>query len=827
MPKRLVRIFAFACALLLSKSLATAETERQFFVYNAANGLADNSAQTITCTKTGRLVITTIGQINFFDGEKFIYIDPTTENTYPISNYRGHAHIYFDKHHHLWFKKRNSLSCVDLMREMYVDNIVDEFLDLGISDKVHDLFCDSDNRLYLLRDKGLYCVERTQYYKVKEDRILQDLDTYDDKYLLLFYDNGELEVQELSSGKTKSSYFPYDKAKAKLYSSNTLVYKLGTSVYQIRNGMKGDSQVGILLRFDLTTWKWETIMETPYYLSNIKEHGGKLYIPSAYCYWTYDLSTKHLEHIEKIRMSDGTLLLTDINAIEFDKQGGMWLGTEKRGLLYARPYNIPFRAYAWHESEAKYYYSILDKNVTPVESYRDKTVNCVFRDSRGWDWVGTSTGLQVYRNASAHLPELITRHDGLLNNVIHCIQEDKNHNIWVGSSYGICCLEFVDDKIRRIIRYTNHDGVPSESFVNGRSMILGDGTIVMQSLDHVLTFNPGKMATLGDSVLSEIFPKLISLHVNGIDVRTGREVDGNVILEKAITRTSELNLNYNQNSIILTFSGLNYFRPEETYYRVRISGLGMKDKWEVYTPFSPDGKVDKSGLLNLSFISLVPGSYKIEVQTSMFPDRWTTTPYEWTININEPWWRTTGILLLGVLILLILLTIFLYLYLKNAGLKARRYNEELNIIKRIKAFADHCDAHSGMILEPMPEEMTDHNMMAISEFPKEFTTVMEKLLPVLESKSLRNLSMRDLSSIAGMQLSDFYQLMASNIYKNPRPVASHLMLSRAYELLKKRKDKDIAKVSAECGFVSTNYFISQFYHRYKVTPKEFVDKESN
>jgi AraC-like DNA-binding protein len=126
----------------------------------------------------------------------------------------------------------------------------------------------------------------------------------------------------------------------------------------------------------------------------------------------------------------------------------------------------------------------------------------------------------------------------------------------------------------------------------------------------------------------------------------------------------------------------------------------------------------------------------------------------------------------------------------------------------------------------MPEEMTAHNMMAISEFPKEFTTVMEKLLPVLESKSLRNLSMRDLSSIAGMQLSDFYQLMASNIYKNPRPVASHLMLGRAYELLKKRNDKDIAKISAECGFVSTNYFISQFYHRYKVTPKEFVDKES-
>ena len=66
----------------LTAGLQVQADEPRFYVYNASNGLADNSAQTIYCTKTGRLVITTMGQINFFDGNNFTYIDPSRENTY-------------------------------------------------------------------------------------------------------------------------------------------------------------------------------------------------------------------------------------------------------------------------------------------------------------------------------------------------------------------------------------------------------------------------------------------------------------------------------------------------------------------------------------------------------------------------------------------------------------------------------------------------------------------------------------------------------------------------------------------------------------------------
>ena len=104
MHLRLRHIVTAMLILLLNVSNTSAEERRRFQVYNAANGLADNSAQTINCTKTGRLVISTMGQINFFDGQQFNFIDPSTENLYPLDNYLGNSHLYFDKFHHLFGK---------------------------------------------------------------------------------------------------------------------------------------------------------------------------------------------------------------------------------------------------------------------------------------------------------------------------------------------------------------------------------------------------------------------------------------------------------------------------------------------------------------------------------------------------------------------------------------------------------------------------------------------------------------------------------------------------------------------------------------------------
>lgn len=806
-----------AIGLFLSLQLQ-ARVDR-FYVYNAANGLADNSAQTILCTLSGRLVITTIGQINFYDGNRFTYIDPSTENIYPLSKYRGNYHIYFDRSRHLWLKDTHSVTCVDLITERFVDSVEDVFREFGCDTDVSDLFVDCTNVVWLLTEKGLFNVETKQNWPVRSDMNLQDLEVWEEKYLLLFYENGLLEMTDMEMGKRVYWGKAYGKDDEAHYGSSSVTHIVDKTLFQIRNG----HNQGILMSFDLENHEWKTLIKTPYYLSNLAEHDSVLYIPSAYGYWTYDLSTEKVNHVQELTMASGGKLLTDINALVFDQQGGMWVGTEKRGLLYSRPVAAPFKVYNWENLRALELATMMESLPEPQTRYRDKAVNCVLRDSRGWDWVGTSSGLQLYRSSSDRLPVVYTRNDGLLNNVIHTIIEDGMHNIWVGTSSGISCLLIQDGNLRFINSYNQWDNVPSESFVNGKALRLNDGTITMQMLDHVIEFNPDKMITVTGGVMYDITPKLIRLMVNGNNLQTGDELDSNVILDKAIPRMKEINLNYNQNSVTLTFSSMNYFRPEQTFYRVRIKGLD--ETWRVLARYNSGGLVDSRGLLHLPMVALKPGSYVVEVQASMVPDRWDMEPYQWVINVNEPWWRTRGVLLLFVLLLLILLGINTYYYIKNVGMRANRNAQERGVVRQIRRFAEHCSRQDSVVLEPVPEEYKGMETSSQNVLTPEFISTMEKLLPIVLEKDDEKLTMRELCAEAKMELPSFYQLILGNIYKSPRPMAKTLMLRKAEHLLT-TTEKEVEEIASECGFISPNYFIGTFYHEHQMTPEVYRQKNS-
>lgn len=105
----------------------------------------------------------------------------------------------------------------------------------------------------------------------------------------------------------------------------------------------------------------------------------------------------------------------------------------------------------------------------------------------------------------------------------------------------------------------------------------------------------------------------------------------------------------------------------------------------------------------------------------------------------------------------------------------------------------------------------------------EFMDTMIKMLPVLTSKDASKMTMRELSSEAGMDVQKFYQLITANIYKSPRPLARKMMLAKATEMLE-TTEMSIADISNICGFVSPNYFIATFYHQTKMTPEYYRRK---
>ena len=784
---------------------------RIFRPITASNGIADNSAQTIKCTLTGRMTITTIGNINFYDGATFSHISGSEELTYKLEDYKGHYHLYYDNDHHLWLKNKYAVTCVDLYTERYIqaDSI---FKNYGAKNRVNDMYVDTNGDIWLCENNYVFSRKYGKKIALQQGLNLQDLEVYDKKNLFLFYNNGEMICYDVKTGKRLYQNYAYGSEESKAYYDTGVLKLYENGIFMIRNGEQG----GILLHYDIGSRKWSELMRADYHLNNMVVNEGKLYIASSWGYYTYYIDTGEMNHYKTLTLQDGRKLDTDVNVIEFDLQGGMWIGTEQRGLLYGRPMNTPFKVYGWDDPKATEYWAMME-NLTGIREFKGKKANVMLVDSRHWTWVGTPNGLYLYTTPQAP-PTIFSRKNGLLNSVIHSVIEDDLNNIWASTSYGIACIQIEAGNVKQVFCFSDNDNVPNETFINAKAMKLDNGEIVMQALDHVVAFQPRDFLALMNQPAYHMRPKLTKLLVNGIDVKAGSVVNGGVILDKAITRTKEINLNYDQNSISLTFSALNYARPLQTYYRVRIKEIS-KD-WVEYSYFNGGGLVDSRGLLHLPMTGLQPGSYHVELMASVVPGQFVGEPYQWIINVNQPWWRTTGILAILGLAVLGMLVLNFVVYNRNTRLRMKRNNEEGDVIRRITSFVNRCDTFNSEKLSPSQEEIYGTETEARMELTPEFVKLMLQVLPYVHERNGRSFTMHMLSEETDMPVLELYELISENVHKSPRTLIRSIRLNQVAELLK-TTDKPFDVVAEECGFVSPNYMISQFYHQFKMTPMEY------
>jgi AraC-like DNA-binding protein len=807
--------FLLLLCWLLAVNQVNAIESRTFRVINAANGLADNSAQIVVCTRSGRMIIATLGNLNFYDGVTFSNINTHTDFQYPLPSYHGNYHLYFDLRHHIWLKDTHKVTCVDLMSEQFVTNVDSVIKTIGCKEPLEDLFVDYDGHLWMLTKKGLYSGMGKKYFKVQPNLNLQDVDVFDNM-LITFYENGEEIGQSLQTGMVVHHTRAYSDEMADDYKNSSVILKYENGFFQVRNG----DEKSVLLWFDVKGKKWTVVKEFPYHINNMELHDGKIYMPSEYGFWVYDLATDAMEWVKQLTIADGTTIETDCNMISFDVQGGVWIGTEKRGVLYGRPTTPAFKCYPWTNPKALELEKLMMNQTQDITEFRGQRANCQYVDSRGWKWIGTMTGLYLFKSEDVQ-PAVFSKADGLYNNVVHAVVEDLNHNIWLSTSNGISCIMYDDNnEVLFVNSFGRDDGVPIESFQNAKALLMPNGSIIMQAIDNVVEFNPEDLYEISTPHPYKLFPKLIQLLVNGNYAKPNVPMDGNVIIDRPFTGVREISLNSDQTTVSLTFSALNYFRPLQTYYRVRVKGLSAYEDWQVFSYFNSGGKVDGRGLLHLPLVGLEPGEYHIEMQVSMFPDQWDGTPFEWVIHVNQPWWQTTGIFWGVGIVLFVLLLVNLAIYMRNERLRMQRTHEEGDIIRKIRQFVQRCNESTNTVLMPTLDDYhlspDDENM----KLSPEFIEVMMKLIPFVSDHMRGELSMSQLSVVAHTDVVRLYQILMTDIYKSPRKLELIIRLQKGVDLLL-NTNSSVEEIAGQCGFYTPNYFMGSFFHRYRKTPEEY------
>lgn len=396
------------------------------------------------------------------------------------------------------------------------------------------------------------------------------------------------------------------------------------------------------------------------------------------------------------RDSMRTLIDDHINALAKDNSGNLWIATNG-GLQVYNPKMNTFSSYTRENGMlntnniTSLFYgknnilligtsegmillnlsnrekTLLTGNSTNLKTFTNNYITQVFEDSRGLIWVGTREGLNVYNSETDSL-NYITEKNGLCNNSICGITEDRSSNIWVTTSNGISRIVVQRNREEGsfgygLYNYDTKDGLQSNEFNTGSILTKSDGSVIFGGLYGV---NWVRQAAKEDqNSLPRVM--LTQLFIGEEEIFVGHEYDNNVILPQALNESNKISLKNKQNTFTIKFAAGNYNQGERLQFMYWMEGRDH------------DWRNGDALLHGVKFRDLSSGTYTLHVKAVSADGAVSNQERKLEIYIERPWWLTWWMLSVYVLIAIVILIIWRYGYkkLKNYMTRKRTVVDEL------------------------------------------------------------------------------------------------------------------------------------------------------
>ena len=262
-------------------------------------------------------------------------------------------------------------------------------------------------------------------------------------------------------------------------------------------------------------------------------------------------------------------------------------------------------------------------------------------DHQGWVWVGTLNGLFVI-NPKDKSSRFFGRAEGMPNEMINGLIEDRYGNVWVSTPSGLFRFQRLQDGEMKLMVFDSQNKLGKSNFGCMTVGHLAGGNLFFGTQDGYYIVNPADVKEMKYTG----HPIFTSLRVNNQELVPGKEVDGRTILTSALSATEKLVLKHHENFITILFSGLNFDMPSHTYYKYRLKG--MSDRWIEMNP--------QDGVGRANFTDLAPGSYVLEVYSAGFDKVWSEQPATLLIEVQPPLWATWWAKLIYLLFFIAILT---------------------------------------------------------------------------------------------------------------------------------------------------------------------------
>jgi streptogramin lyase/signal transduction histidine kinase len=283
-----------------------------------------------------------------------------------------------------------------------------------------------------------------------------------------------------------------------------------------------------------------------------------------------------------------------IHKIFVDNKGFVWAATSGAGLLKIDPTSN--KVISTMGSASRPGYNLWDDSPLDILQYNDSTLVVV-------------GGAVNVVNLKSGRVEQITTEEGLPANAAVSLQMDSTGILWIGMTNGICRLNL---EKRKFIMYDRRDGITKDNFDLAGVFKLGDGRLAYSTENNFVVFNPASINPMLKAPAAVI---------------TDFKLSNEPLLMDSLAKLKTISLKYNNNSIIIEFSALNYLEKNRLQYYYMLEGL------------------DKNWILaderhQAIYTYLQPGAYTFKVKCENINGIASSEITKLHIKVRAPFWKT-------------------------------------------------------------------------------------------------------------------------------------------------------------------------------------------
>lgn len=373
-----------------------------------------------------------------------------------------------------------------------------------------------------------------------------------------------------------------------------------------------------------------------------KDSEGNLWMVSLSDLFKYSPKTKILSNIKL--SNPYSLDSLKSQSLGFDKNGMMYVGTRRRGMLRINLKTFEIKQFSkqkdknsiaangfvqeilcdksgilWIATErglsrfdpkTEIFTNFFDGDNTAPKGV--KTIYRLTEDKTGLIWLTTeSEGAYAIDPKSLKFVKNIKQKNGLSSNAVNGLACDAFNGIWLATTKGLC---YYDQQSNEVFVFDKKNGLFQENLDLGIASLQNQHIILGYQSGYTI-FNPAEIRRHR----SQYSPKITNFYV----------------FEKTFEwqKNQAIRLNYKQNFFGFEFSALDFLIPEKVKYSYRLEGID--NEW-----------IEVNGSEKANYTNLEAGKYTFQVRATEQNSQWPTQFSSINVIISPPFWQTWWFILL-------------------------------------------------------------------------------------------------------------------------------------------------------------------------------------